>query len=105
MESVLDLGCGTGIWAVEFATSFPSAHVTAMDLTKPKAAALSNVELNEGDFEQDWRLGSFDFIHGRMLNVSVGDWPLFLGRCFKHLNPNGWIEFLDIATPYGADDL
>ncbi|KAL8867202.1 MAG: hypothetical protein Q9174_005814, partial [Haloplaca sp. 1 TL-2023] len=104
VKSVLDLGCGTGIWAVDFAKLFPSAHVTGMDLTKPKTAAPSNVKFVEGDFEQDWPLGSFDFIYGRMLNVSVGDWPLFLSRCFEHLNPNGWIEFLDIAVPYGAED-
>ncbi|KAL8948531.1 MAG: hypothetical protein Q9183_007681 [Haloplaca sp. 2 TL-2023] len=40
-----------------------------------------------------------------MLNVSVGDWPTFLGRCFEHLKPNGWIEFLDLAVPYGADNM
>lgn len=29
---VLDLGTGTGIWAIEFATDYPDAEVIGLDL-------------------------------------------------------------------------
>lgn len=32
-QNILDLGTGTGIWAVEIADKFPSASVTGTDLS------------------------------------------------------------------------
>jgi methylase of polypeptide subunit release factors len=32
IHRVLDIGTGTGIWAIDFADAFPSAHVIGEDL-------------------------------------------------------------------------
>lgn len=33
LHNVLDIATGTGIWAIEFASQFPSAHVIGTDLS------------------------------------------------------------------------
>ena len=81
------------------AKSFPSAHIVALDLTAPNVPAPSNVTFIGADFDQPWQLGSFDFIHARMLNPGAQDWPSVLQKCWEHLEPGGWLELLDICFP------
>jgi methylase of polypeptide subunit release factors len=38
-QSILDVGCGTGRWALEMAREFPHANVVALDITPPPPEA------------------------------------------------------------------
>ena len=102
IKSVLDLGCGTGIWAIDVANQFPSVKVVAMDLTPPNVPAPSNVTFVQADIEPPWQLGLFDYIHCRMLMSAVGDWPGFLQKCWDHLEPGAWLELNEVCAPYRA---
>ena len=101
-KSILDLGCGTGIWAIDIAKQFPSAKVIAMDLTPPKVPGPSNVTFIQADIGLPWQLCLFDYIHARMLMSAVGDWPSFLQQCWDHLEPGGWLELNEVCSPYRA---
>ncbi|MGH2482587.1 MAG: class I SAM-dependent methyltransferase, partial [Ktedonobacteraceae bacterium] len=48
---ILDVGCGTGIWAVEMARLFPTAQVIGVDVDPAlfKAEAPQNCTLRTGD--------------------------------------------------------
>ncbi|RMJ21174.1 Methyltransferase [Aspergillus sp. HF37] len=104
---ILDLGTGTGIWAIEMADDFPSADVVGTDLSPIQPAWVPpNCYFEVDDFESDWSFSKpFDFIHGRTLAGSVRDLPLLYQRIKNNLKPGGWIEMVDfVGDEFFADD-
>ena len=104
---VVDIGCGTGIWAIAFAIEHPDSHVLGLDITLPQPkSAPQNCSFTVADAEGDWSFAKepFDLIHGRMLVNSIRDWPRFLKRCLRHLKPGGWLELSDVAHRFFAED-
>jgi len=76
IQEVLDVGTGTGCWAVEFADRHPGAHVIGTDLFPGQPNYIPpNVEFQIDDVRMPWNFGPerFDFIHIRFLAVR----PLF----------------------------
>ncbi|KAK6227004.1 hypothetical protein QIS74_00559 [Colletotrichum tabaci] len=62
---VLDVGTGSGIWAINFGDEHPESDVLAMDLspTSPSTAP-PNVTFEVDDLEEDWLYSRpFDYIH------------------------------------------
>ncbi|KAL8955020.1 MAG: hypothetical protein Q9183_006828 [Haloplaca sp. 2 TL-2023] len=102
--SILDLGCGTGTWAIEMAREYPLAQITGIDLNPPTTPAPPHVTFLKADIEQPWVVGQFDFIHGRMLVSAVTDWPSLLKRCSEHLNPGGLLELPALSYPFHSED-
>ncbi|KAJ9197710.1 hypothetical protein DTO164E3_5564 [Paecilomyces variotii] len=95
---VLDLGAGSGIWALDFADQFPSAEVTGNDLSRIQPSyAPPNVKFIIDDYEAEWAYGDcrFDFIHGRYLAFSVNNFQGLINQCYDNLAPGGWVEFQD----------
>ena len=104
---VADVGCGTGIWAIAFATEHPDSHVLGVDVTLPQPkSAPQNCSFAVADAESDWSFATepFDLIYGRMLVNGIRDWPGFMERCLKHLKPGGWLELSDVAHRFFAED-
>jgi SAM-dependent methyltransferase len=57
------------------------------------------------DFESEWDYSRpFDFIHGRGLIGSMRDPPKLFEEALKNLNPGGWLELVDGAPDFFADD-
>jgi trans-aconitate methyltransferase len=72
---VLDIGAGTGTWAIEFADTHPEAHVIGVDISPALPESVPpNCEFQVDDLELRWMWRQpFDLIHARML-----------GACFKN---------------------
>lgn len=93
---VLDVGCGTGIWAMDFADAHPESHVIGMDLSPIQPSWVPpNLEFVVDDVEDDWTGQPFDYIHIRMLAGAIKDWSRLLSQAFEYLNPGGWIEMTE----------
>ena len=104
---VVDIGCGTGVWTTAFALQQPDAQVLGIDITLPHAeSAPRNCRFALADAEGDWAFAvqPFDFIFGRMLVNSIRDWPRFMARCLRNLQPGGWLELEDVAHRFFAED-
>ncbi|KAF5499740.1 Secondary metabolism regulator LAE1 [Colletotrichum fructicola] len=100
---VLDVGTGTGIWAIDFADTYPSAEVIGVDISPIQPSWIPpNVKFQIDDFELDWtfRENFFDFVHIRNLEAAVADWPKLYSQAFTHTKPGGYIEVkqIDIKT-------
>ncbi|RKK65352.1 hypothetical protein BFJ69_g16355 [Fusarium oxysporum] len=86
-QRVLDLGTGTGIWAMDFAETPP------------------NCTFEVDDFEAEWLYSKpFDFIHSRELEGCISEEDALFRRAFQHLKPGGYIEFQAAYPRWLSDD-
>lgn len=96
-QNILDLGTGTGIWAIDIADKFPSALVTGVDLSPSQPIFVPpNLRFIVEDMENEWEHHHpFDFIHARYLALSIRNFRALIQRCYNHTAPGGWVEFQD----------
>lgn len=106
VHEVLDLGTGTGIWAIDFADEHPNANVLGIDLSPIQPLYVpSNCKFEVDDFNSDWTFTQkFDFVHGRGLMGSSRNYPKLIKQAYNVLNPGCWLEMPDIQVPSDADD-
>lgn len=107
VKGILDVGTGTGIWAIEMSNKFPRARVVGNDLspTQPSWVPI-NVEFEIDDITQEWTHPpcSFDFIHARALAGCIPSWSTFLSRAYRTLTPGGWFESVETTLEQLSDD-
>jgi len=104
---VLDIGTGTGIWAIDFASQYPSSHVIGTDLSPTQPSwAPSNVQFQLDDAQLEWTFpdNHFDYIHLRLMMGSITDWPALYKEAYRCLKPGGWIEHHDNDIRVLSDD-
>ncbi|OAA35307.1 S-adenosylmethionine-dependent methyltransferase [Metarhizium rileyi] len=87
-QRVLDVGTGTGIWAIDFANEFPG------------------VEFKVDDASQDWTFpdSTFDYIHIRFMAGCFKVWTNLYSECFRFLKPGGWLEHQERGFRVFSDD-
>ncbi|QPC59697.1 hypothetical protein HYE67_001928 [Fusarium culmorum] len=86
-QRVLDLGTGTGIWAIDFAET-PTNCVFEVD-----------------DFEDPWVYKRpFDYIHARELEGCIANEDQFFERAFQNLSSGGYLEMQGQRAYFMSDD-
>lgn len=110
--AILDVGTGTGRWAREVATVFPSANVIGLDLNAPpvdeKAEAggeemrPSNYGFVPGNILEGLPFtdASFDFVHMRLLVLALPHdrWPFVANELIRVTRPGGWVESVEVIA-------
>ncbi|MCJ1404190.1 hypothetical protein MMC11_007415 [Xylographa trunciseda] len=106
ITNVLDIGTGTGIWAIEFAQEHPSVQVVGVDLSPIQPAFVPpNCSFIIDNAEEDWVYDKkFDFIHARMLVLGMHDWPRFFRQSWDYMKPGAWLEMQELQFPCRSDD-
>lgn len=108
VQRVLDVGTGTGIWAMNFADLFPGATIIANDLSVIQPTWVPpNLIFEIDDAESAWtysRDQPFDFIHIRNMGGSISDWNKLFSQSLEHLSHGGWIEVQEHAVDILSED-
>ena len=95
---VLDVGAGTGEWALSMAALHPNAEIIATDITTvfQPGSGPPNVEFELDDAEEEWTYNEpFDFIHMRAMSGAFADWDWIYTEVSKHLRADGYFEIAD----------
>ena len=108
-DEILDIGTGTGKWAIEMGEKYPDARITGTDLapTQPQDVP-PNVYFDIEDCSEDeWARDeeSFDLIHTQMMVGSQTSFKKLIRTAYKHLKPNdGWLECVELEPNVKSDD-
>ncbi|KAL2211535.1 S-adenosyl-L-methionine-dependent methyltransferase [Sarocladium strictum] len=106
LSKAVDIGTGTGLWAIDFADAHPECEVIGTDLSPIQPAWVPpNLKFQIDDCTQEWTFDpdSIDFVHMRYLTGSIVDWNELMKQAFKSIKPGGWVESLE-ASPYMWSD-
>ncbi|EWZ84975.1 S-adenosyl-L-methionine-dependent methyltransferase [Fusarium oxysporum f. sp. albedinis] len=107
IQSALDIGTGTGIWAIDFADQFPGAKVVGTDISPIQPSWVPpNLEFHIDDCTQPWTFApdSIDFVHMRYLFGSIKDWSALFKEAFRTCRPGGWVESHEASAMMESDD-
>ena len=104
-QSILDVGSGTGRWAIEMATLYPRANVIGTDITPPATESGPGSDIPEnyafapGNILEGLKFpnGSFDFVHMRLLLFAIPEasWPDVVRELARVTRPGGWVELVE----------
>ncbi|TVY38306.1 putative methyltransferase [Lachnellula occidentalis] len=106
IKHVLDIGTGTGIWAIEFAEQYPQAKVIGTDLSPIQPEFVPpNLSFEVDDVDDDWvYTHPFEYIHGRLMVFAFSDPLAVFRKAFNALSPGGYFEMQDLCSPIRSFD-
>ncbi|KAL0933899.1 methyltransferase domain-containing protein [Colletotrichum truncatum] len=106
-QKIVDIGTGTGIWAIDMGDEYPESEVVGIDLSPIQPDWVPpNVRFIVDDAEADWvwPAGSIDFVHARHVCMAIKNWPRLLSQAHDALRPGGWIELQELRFHLQCDD-
>lgn len=102
-RTILDVGSGTGIWAMDMAQQFPQAQIIGVDvaLTSLPQVLPGTCLFCHADILKSLPFPShqFDFTHQRLLALAIPAprWPDVVRELVRVTRPQGWIELLEVG--------
>ncbi|TDZ67244.1 Secondary metabolism regulator LAE1 [Colletotrichum trifolii] len=106
-KRILDVGTGTGTWAMDMGDAYPGARVIGTDLSPIQSNAVPpNVHFYVENASEAWAWPEpFDYVHTRVLLGSFADFKKeVIQQAFDALRPGGWFESQDFNVEAVSDD-
>lgn len=105
-SNILDIGTGTGEWAIRMAEQYPNCEVVGTDIAA--IAETNRVPMNcffEIEDAEDWDRPAdmYDLVHFRSMEGAFEDWSNVYKNVIQSLKPGGWIELQDFDTTEGLN--
>ncbi|KIO17257.1 hypothetical protein M407DRAFT_228858 [Tulasnella calospora MUT 4182] len=110
-RQILDVGAGSGKWAIEIAETFPDAEILGIDLSLPSVLqdpshpVPSNCafKIADANCDMDKLDNIFDIVHQRCVESGINDSDLFFYDAARILRPNGLL-LLVAVNPQLVDE-
>jgi len=109
--AVLDVGTGSGAWAIDMANRFPHAHVIGMDICVPAVLerpqdipSNCRFEIADANVDMDRYSNAFDVIHIRCAQAGVKDFDMLLYNAAQCLRPGGVLLLVGCVAPLLHED-
>lgn len=106
-QVILDVGTGTGEWAIGMSERFPNCEVIGMDISPIQSTSVPhncNFEVDDAELEWERPEDSIDLVHMRTMAGAFSDWSYVYQQAFKCIKPGGWIELVDFYDHRGPDN-
>lgn len=110
--SILDVGCGTGRWALEIAAEFPATNVVGVDVSPllDEAAAIGRRPVNFTFVQADVLQGlpfadaTFEYVFQRLLFLAIPAllWPGVVRELVRVTRPGSWVELVEGGVTEGG---
>jgi len=107
VKAALDIGCGTGIWAIDFADEYPDCEVVGTDISPIQPSWVPpNCRFEIEDATKPWTFAenSYDYVHMRYLYGSIPDWDQLFKEAYRVLKPGGWVETMEPSCMIQSDN-
>jgi len=121
---IIDVGCGSGIWAKEVAEALPRSQVLGVDLSptylpeEPGRSHPNNLTfevsqhptiLNQVDdinYGLQYPEGSFDMVTSRFIAGGITDWSATTREMYRILTATGtgWVQITELRPALVCDD-
>lgn len=108
-KQILDIGCGTGIWAVAVADNHPDSQVYGIDISPvqpvfvPENCYFYIENVLEGSSFHDEK---FDLIQSRCLGAGIPDdrWASYVREIWRITKSAGWVQLIEVDPLRYCDD-
>jgi ubiquinone/menaquinone biosynthesis C-methylase UbiE len=103
-QTILDIGCGPGVWALDLAQSNPDCQIVGLDISQRMVnyanscayvRRLPHVRFEQGDARKRLPFPdmSFDIVNARFIFwfLQTTTWLVFLAECYRVLRPGGML--------------
>ncbi|KAG8955745.1 hypothetical protein FRC04_007736 [Tulasnella sp. 424] len=93
--AVLDVGTGSGRWAIDMAVQFPHVDVVGLDIVPPVLLTDADVpencrfEVDDANLSFVHYENAFNVVHMRSANQGINDFETWLYEIARTLRPNG----------------
>ncbi|EWG41488.1 hypothetical protein FVEG_15297 [Fusarium verticillioides 7600] len=107
IQRVLDVGTGSGIWAIEFGDRYPKTEVVGTDLSpcQPQWVPPNlRFEIDDATQPWTWKEDYFSFIHIRYLFGAIKDWNSLFSEAYRCCAPGGWAQSGEADVTFRSDD-
>ncbi|KAL2757324.1 hypothetical protein ACRALDRAFT_1067939 [Sodiomyces alcalophilus JCM 7366] len=104
---VLDVGTGSGSWAIDFANRYVEADVIGTDLSPMHPDEVPvNFTFRTDNYLKPWLFcnDQFNLIHMRFLFGTVSDWDALFREAYRCCRPGGWVETCELDFYFCSDD-